>query len=76
MEQEQSIDQHLSQALFHLQVAVNHSVALVLENKQHQKDVGHKWESFLAQFFHYTRDKGKEHKVNLLSWISFPRLRH
>lgn len=76
MEEENSIKHHLSQALSHLETAINLSVTIGAQNPQEQKNIGRQWEGFLAQFFGYARDKGKEYRVNLLGWISFPRLRH
>lgn len=74
--EDQTIDLHLEQALTHIQKAIMLSIDSVLQNKIPQKDVAHKWEAFIAQFFGYIREKGKENRMNLLSWISFPRLRH
>ncbi|MHB1653357.1 MAG: hypothetical protein ACYCVD_12885 [Desulfitobacteriaceae bacterium] len=76
MEEEQSIEHHLKQALSHLEAAINLSVVRGAQDPQQQKIIGHQWEVFLAQFFGYARDRGKEYRVNLLGWISFPRLRH
>ena len=75
MPEEQTVDDHLKQALAHLEAAINLSVELGADNPGNQKIVGKKWEEFLGQFFDYARVKGKEQRVNLLGWISFPRLR-
>jgi hypothetical protein len=72
---EQSIDDHLRQALSHLVVAINKSIAMILRNDAAKKEVGQKWEAFLGQFFGYVREKGKENRVNLMGLISFARLR-
>ncbi|MDA8226852.1 MAG: hypothetical protein M0T74_03970 [Desulfitobacterium hafniense] len=73
---EHTVDYHLEQALAHVKTAINLSIKEVVQNSHNQKIIGHKWETFLGDFFRYVRDKGKEHRVNMLSWISFPRLRH
>lgn len=72
----QAIDDHLRQALSHIHLAVDLSLNKVLANPQAQKEVGKKWEEFLGEFFGLVREKGKQHRINLLTWISFPRLRH
>lgn len=74
MMEEQTIDEHLRQALAHLETAVNQSVAAVLQDQALKRDIGKKWEAFLGEFFGYVRKKGKQNRVNLLAWISFPRL--
>ena len=71
----QEIDDHLRQALFHIESAINSSIIAGVENPSGQKLIGQKWESFLGKFFEYARVKGKEQRVNLLGWISFPRIR-
>lgn len=76
MVDEQSIDEHLSQALFHIELAINSSIMAGVKNPSGQKLIGQKWEGFLGKFFEYARAKGKEQRVNLLGWISFPRIRH
>ncbi|MFZ3101385.1 MAG: hypothetical protein WA113_04160 [Desulfitobacteriaceae bacterium] len=76
MVEEQRIDEHLRQALSHIEAAINLSIAAGIESSSRQKSIGQKWEAFLGQFFGYARTKGKEHRVNLLGWISFPRIRH
>jgi len=73
---EQIIDDHLRQALSHIELAINSSIKAGVENPSGQKLIGQKWEAFLGQFFEYARAKGKEQRVNLLGWISFPRIRH
>lgn len=75
MVDEQIIDDHLSQALSHIELAINSSIVAGTENSSDQKLIGQKWEVFLGKFFQDARVKGKEHRVNLLSWISFPRIR-
>ncbi|MDR3584066.1 MAG: hypothetical protein P4L59_01925 [Desulfosporosinus sp.] len=76
MVDEQKIDDHLRQALSHIESAINSSIIAGVENPSGQKLIGRKWEVFLGQFFEYAREKGKEQRVNLLGWISFPRIRH
>ncbi|TJY44148.1 hypothetical protein E5161_01765 [Cohnella pontilimi] len=72
---EESIDHHLRQALSHLEIALNQSIHAVLENQDAKKEVAPKWESFLGQFMHLLREKGKKSRTNPLSWISFAKLR-
>ncbi|BCJ88383.1 hypothetical protein [Effusibacillus dendaii] len=72
---EQTIDDHLRIALFHLETALDKSLTEVLANQDRKKEIGQKWEQFLGHFFNQIREKGKQHRVNLLSWISFPRFR-
>ena len=76
MVDEQIIDEHLRQALSQIESAINLSIIAGVENPSGQKLIGKKWELFLGQFFEYARVKGKEQRVNLLGWISFPRIRH
>ena len=76
MVDEQKIDDHLRLALSHIESAINLSILAGVENPAEQKLIGQKWEGFLGQFFEYARVKGKEERVNLLGWISFPRMRH
>lgn len=76
MVDEQQIDDHLRQALSHIELAINLSIIAGVENSSEQKLIGQKWERFLGQFFEFARVKGKEQRVNLLGWISFPRIRH
>ncbi|MDB5055324.1 MAG: hypothetical protein JWM44_3374 [Bacilli bacterium] len=73
--EEQTIDYHLHKALSHLEIALNISVNKVLENESTKKQVGQKWEGFLGEFFSIMREKGKKSKINLLSWLTFPRIR-
>lgn len=73
---EQKIEDHLRQALSHIELAINSSIRAGVEDPSGQKQIGLKWEEFLRQFFEYARVKGKEQRVNLLGWISFPRIRH
>lgn len=73
--EEQTIDYHLNKALLHLETALHLSVRTVLEDEGAKTAVGGKWESFLAQFFGHVRDKGKKARINLLNFISFPRIR-
>ncbi|HJV45522.1 MAG TPA: hypothetical protein VJ824_07330 [Bacillota bacterium] len=73
--EELNIDDHLRQALSHLVTAINKSIFMIMQNDSSKKEIGQKWESFLGQFFGYVRDKGKESRVNLMSLISFSRLR-
>ncbi|ASR47632.1 MULTISPECIES: hypothetical protein [Paenibacillus] len=72
---EQNIDNHLREALTHLESALNQSVRCVLENDSTKKEIGLKWEQFLGEFMGQIREKGKKSRLNLLGWISFPRIR-
>lgn len=74
--EEESVEYYLRQALSHLVAAINLSVVTGARDPEQQKIIGRQWEAFLAEFFSYARDKGKEYRVNLLGWINFPRLRH
>jgi len=73
--QEQSIDTHLMEALIHLEAAMNESIRTVLENQSAKKEIAPKWEHFLGQFYGMVKEKGKKSSINLLSWISFAKIR-
>lgn len=73
--QEQTIDFHLREALNHLETALNQSVRIVLENEGAKKQIGQKWEQFLGEFIGQVREKGRKSRMNILGWISFPRIR-
>ncbi|MCD9023279.1 hypothetical protein [Cohnella silvisoli] len=73
--EEQSVDFHLRQALSHLDAALDKSIRLIHDNQEEKQIVGSKWEKFLGEFFGMVREKGKQSKMNLLTWISFPRIR-
>lgn len=68
------ISSHLDEAFQHLKEALNISIQSVLKDKNTQRPVAELWENFLGSFFKMIKNQGKEHKVNLLSWISFPKL--
>lgn len=70
-----NVDFHLQQAKAHLDAALNQSVAVVSHDPRGQKEIAQKWETFLGDFFSSVREKGKINHMNLLGWISFPRLR-
>lgn len=70
-----TIDDHLNEALRHLESAVNQSIHAVLNNEDARKETGQKWERFLGQFYGLVKEKGKQSRVNLLSWISFAKIR-
>jgi hypothetical protein len=74
-DQEQSVDFHLQQALSHLDAALNKSIKLILDNQGEKQIIGNKWEKFLGEFFGMVREKGKQSKMNLLTWVKFPRIR-
>ncbi|AJY76733.1 hypothetical protein [Paenibacillus beijingensis] len=73
--EEKSVDYHLQQATVHLEAALSKSISHVIDHQQDKKMIGGKWEQFLGQFIGLVREKGKQSKVNVLSWITFPRLR-
>ena len=73
--QNQTIDDHLREARAHLEAAMNQSIHSVLENQASSKEIGGKWEKFLGAFYGMVKDKGKKTGINLLSWISFARIR-
>jgi hypothetical protein len=72
---EQDIKHHLHEALSHLEIALNQSILLIQADEKSKKMIGQKWEGFLGEFFGQVREKGKKSRVNLLSLISFPRIR-
>ncbi|WP_282936284.1 hypothetical protein [Paenibacillus sp. RC67] len=72
---EQTIDYHLQEALSHLETALDLSVRSVLEKDDAKKEIGLKWEQFLGEFIGQVREKGKQSRINLLGWITFPRIR-
>ncbi|AKG33945.1 hypothetical protein [Paenibacillus durus] len=73
--QNEVIDQHLQEALTHLEEAINQSIHSVMDNQASSKEIGGKWEQFLGQFYGMVKDKGKKSRINLLSWISFAKIR-
>ncbi|MEK8126638.1 hypothetical protein WMW72_01810 [Paenibacillus filicis] len=73
--QNQTIDHHLQEALAHLEQAINQSIHTVQENQATSKEIGGKWEQFLGAFYGMVKDKGKKTRINLLSWISFAKIR-
>lgn len=76
MENGETVDFHLQQALFHLEKAIDQSIESVLQQQTDQKEISRKWEYFLGHFLHLIREKGKARRINLLSWINFSRLLH
>lgn len=74
-QQQNEVIHHLKQALSHLETALNITVQSLRNNPGCKKLVGTIWEEFLGTFFSRVRSKGKENNVNLLSLISFPKLR-
>jgi hypothetical protein len=73
--QSNAIDSHLKEALIHLEAALNLSIQTGLENESARKEIGQQWEQFLGQFFGQVKEKGKKSRLNLLSWISFSKIR-
>jgi hypothetical protein len=74
-ESDEMVINHLRQALMHLDMALNVTIESLREKPESKKLVGTIWEEFLGTFFGKIRKKGKEHNVNLLSLVSFPKLR-
>jgi hypothetical protein len=72
---EQTIKHHLHEALSHLEIALNQSILLIQNDDKSKKIVGQDWEGFLGEFFGQIREKGKKSRINLMSLISFPRIR-
>jgi hypothetical protein len=70
-----TVQHHLQEALTHLEIALNQSILLIQADEKSKKAVGQNWEGFLGEFFGQVREKGKESRVNLMSLISFPRMR-
>jgi hypothetical protein len=73
--EDKTIDEHLQEALRHLEAALHQSVRTVLDNENEKAAIGAKWEKFLGGFFSEIRETGKRSKLNLLGLISFPRLK-
>lgn len=73
--QSHTVDSHLKEALTHLETAMNISIHTVLENESARKEIGQKWEQFLGQFYGLVKEKGKKSRINMLSWISFAKIR-
>lgn len=71
---QQEISAHLDKAFQHLKEALDISIQGVLKDKSMQRSIAELWEKFLGSFFQMIRTQGKEHKINLLSWVSFPKL--
>jgi hypothetical protein len=70
----EAISDHLNEALRHLRQAIELSVQAVTRGGQPQSSVSQTWEQFLQHFFNEVRRAGREHRVNLLQWISFSKL--
>jgi hypothetical protein len=66
---------HLKQALSHLDAALHVTILSLKENPNSKTMIGKVWEEFLGIFFGKVRAAGKENRINLLSMISFPKLR-
>lgn len=67
----QEINQHLDEAFKHMRQALTLSIRAVQENDANKTPIGRLWEQFLGTFFQLVRAEGKQHKMNLLGWISF-----
>ncbi|WP_338752282.1 hypothetical protein [Bacillus sp. FJAT-52991] len=74
-EHNEEVISHLRQALLHLDYALQSTMDAIVNNPQSKKTLGKVWEDFLGTFFGKVRSKGKEHNINLLGLISFPKLR-
>jgi hypothetical protein len=72
---EQTVRHKLHEALTHLEIALNQSILLIQNDEKSKKIVSQNWEGFLGEFFGQVREKGKKSQVNLMSLISFPRIR-
>ncbi|RKP49919.1 hypothetical protein D7Z26_19010 [Cohnella endophytica] len=75
MQENQTIDDHLREALAHLEQAIDQSIHAALENHAASKELGGKWEQFLGKFYGMVKDRGKKTQINVLSWISFSKIR-
>ncbi|KLU60771.1 hypothetical protein CEB3_c27440 [Peptococcaceae bacterium CEB3] len=75
MEELPDIDEHLKEALSHLEQAIEQSVRMIVREPAAQKELARAWELFLGDFLGSVREKGKQYGVNLFNLISFPRLR-
>lgn len=71
---ESTVQEHLNQALTHLREAMRLSVQIVAADGGRKNRVGQLWEQFLGQFFDAIRNKSRESKINLMSWISFSKV--
>jgi hypothetical protein len=67
--------EHLKQALSHLDAALHVTILSLKENPNSKTTIGKVWEEFLGIFFGKVRSAGKENRMNLLSMISFPKLK-
>ena len=67
--------EHLKQALSHLDAALHVTILSLKENPNSKKMIGKVWEELLGIFFGKVRTAGKENQINLLSLISFPKLK-
>ncbi|TYR80253.1 hypothetical protein FZC66_14085 [Priestia megaterium] len=74
-DQNNDVIDHLKQAISHLESAINLTIQSIKSNPNSKKMLGKVWEDFLGAFFSKVRSKGKEHNINLLGLISFPKLR-
>lgn len=54
--------------------AVDTSIEIKKSSPGDKRAVSELWETFLRQFFLYTKEKGKESKLNLLADISMFRI--
>ncbi|MDB5084342.1 MAG: hypothetical protein JWN30_1228 [Bacilli bacterium] len=68
------ITRNLEEAYDHLHEALRISIESVLADKSLKTPIGEAWEQFLGRFFRMIRAEGKEHKLNLLSLISFQKV--
>lgn len=74
-DQNNEVIQHLKQALSHLDKAISVTIQSIKNNPDSKKVVGSIWDEFLNTFFGRVKTKGKEENINLMSLISFPKLR-
>lgn len=65
----------LFDAIAILREAVDLSAEIKSQGPTSNQQVARLWETFLAEFFGYIRQRSKETKQNLLAGIAFPRIR-
>lgn len=65
----------LSSLTHDLRVAVDLSVTLRAQSSDQKNQVMRLWEEFLANLFGYIKQKSKESKDNLLSGVSWTRIK-
>jgi hypothetical protein len=74
-QKEDEVILHLKESLSHLEHALRKTVQTLKETPDSKSQYGYIWEEFLGTFFGKVITIGKESKLNLLSLISFDRLK-